>query len=72
MQLYKTSNPSPETLRVSLELFDPRVTEELNLKLEEPFSQEEIIVALTQMHPLKAPGPDGFSTEFYKKHWPLV
>lgn len=72
MRLYKTSNSSPETLCVALELFDPRVTEELNLKLEERFSQEEIIASLAQMHPLKAPGPDGFPAEFYKKHWPSI
>lgn len=35
-------------------------------------SEEEIVVAWTQLLPLKAPRADGFPSEFYKKYWPSI
>ncbi|KAH6775310.1 hypothetical protein C2S52_012871 [Perilla frutescens var. hirtella] len=43
----------------TLAAVNPIVTGEMNSKLNAPFTKEEIIVALSQMHSLKAPGPDG-------------
>ena len=48
------------------------VTSEMNHDLHRPFSNEEVRVALFQMHPSKAPGPDGMSTLFYQKYWHIV
>ena len=50
----------------------PKVTEEMNIVLECPFTDEEIKCAVFQMHPTKAPGPDGMSPGFYQKHWDVV
>ncbi|XP_062158001.1 uncharacterized protein LOC133865598 [Alnus glutinosa] len=36
------------------------------------FTLEEINEALAQMHPLKAPGPDGFGVCFYQQHSDIV
>jgi hypothetical protein len=37
----------------------------MNQKLLEEFIMENINAALSQMQPLKAPRPDGFSANFY-------
>ncbi|CAB4268750.1 unnamed protein product [Prunus armeniaca] len=49
-----------------------RVSEEMNRKLLADFTAEEIKHALFQMHPSKAPGPDGFSPLFYQQYWDVV
>ncbi|XP_074282574.1 uncharacterized protein LOC141607115 [Silene latifolia] len=49
-----------------------RVTEEMNLLLSRNYSEEEVLEALNQMHPLKAPGPDGMNCLFYQTYWHIV
>ena len=49
-----------------------RVTEEMNENLNKSFTREEVAIALKQIHPTKAPGPDGMSTIFYQKYWSIV
>ncbi|KAL0433046.1 UNVERIFIED_CONTAM: protein NO VEIN [Sesamum latifolium] len=44
----------------------------MNEELLRPYTSEEIVHALKQMHPLKSPGPDGMSPIFYQKHWDIV
>lgn len=40
--------------------------------LREIVTYEEIIVALNQMHPYKASGPDGFQGILFKQYWHLI
>lgn len=40
--------------------------------LDAPFSEDEIWAAISQMPSEKAPGPDGFTTDFYKRCWPVI
>ena len=48
----------------------PRVVmEEMNDWLVRDFHPEEVRFALFQMHPSKAPGPDGMTTFFFQKFW---
>ena len=53
-------------------LIPTKVSEEMNHDLIKDFSAEEVRTALRQMHPTKAPGPDGMSAIFYQKYWDIV
>ncbi|KAK1319963.1 hypothetical protein QJS10_CPB04g01501 [Acorus calamus] len=41
-------------------------------KLIAPFTEAEIESAVRRLPPNRAPGPDGFSGEFYKAFWPII
>lgn len=49
-----------------------RVTKDINEQLNQTFTEEEIVIDLKQMHPTKAPGPDGLPALFFHKHWKVV
>ncbi|KAH6770546.1 hypothetical protein C2S52_015349 [Perilla frutescens var. hirtella] len=53
----------------ALDAVETIVTPEMNSMLRTPFTKEEISIALSQMHPSKAPGPDGMSALFFKNSW---
>lgn len=44
----------------------------MNRELLRPFTEDDILLALKQTHPHKAPGLDGLSGSFYKNHWNIV
>lgn len=44
----------------------------MNMELIKDFSGEEILTAIKQMHPTKAPGLDGMSAIFFQKCWSIV
>jgi hypothetical protein len=46
-----------------------RVDMAINSKLDAPFTCEEVKMALFEMYPTKAPGPDGFPAHFFQRHW---
>ena len=48
------------------------VTEEMAQSLVRPYTEEGIRIALFQMHPSKATGPDGMSPFFFQKFWHIV
>jgi hypothetical protein len=49
-----------------------KLSDEDNIKLNEPFSDEEIQAAINSMVKNKAPGPDGIPVEFYQACWPII
>ncbi|PNX78269.1 CNGC5-like protein, partial [Trifolium pratense] len=67
-QLFK-SNPSSHDPILSL--IAPKITQDDNDQLVRPITREELKEALFQMHPDKAPGPDGFNPAFYQHFWDL-
>ena len=55
-----------------LESVEPRVTDAMNDHLTAKFSEDEIKRALDSIGDLKAPGPDGMTSIFFKKFWDVV
>ena len=63
----------------NLTLFDevlhgvkPRVSQEMNDKLLQPFHASEVQIALKQMEANTAPGPNGLPPIFYKQFWAKI
>ena len=55
-----------------LDYVDVRIKREENTALLLPFSKDEFKEAITQMHPDKSPGPDGFNPAFYQRFLDLI
>ena len=55
-----------------LEAIHAKVTDRMNASLLRSFNAYEVEKTLRQMHPLKAPGPDGMPPLFYQHFWPTV
>ena len=51
---------------------EERVSPEMNEELQREFRAEEVWMALKQMHPTKAPGPDGMPPLFYRHFWAMM
>jgi hypothetical protein len=66
--LFKASSTKHDLV---LSLIAPKITQEDNDRLVMPITKEELKEALFQMHPDKAPGPDGFNPAFYQHFWEL-
>jgi hypothetical protein len=49
-----------------------KVSPEMQEELAAPFSDSEVITAITSMKGLAAPGPDGLPALFYQTHWNIV
>ena len=55
-----------------LECVDARVTPSMNEMLQKEYTRGEIFEALQSIGDIKAPGPDGMPSVFYKKCWDTV
>ena len=61
-----------EDVEVVLDGIQPCVTQEMNQNLISQFTKAEVITAMKQMAPLKAPGPNGMPPIFYQSYWHVV
>ncbi|KAL6125577.1 hypothetical protein ACLB2K_073633 [Fragaria x ananassa] len=59
-------------MELVLDTVQRKVTDDMNAKLNKPFTKLDIDEALKQMGPDKSPGEDGFSTRFYQAYWEIV
>ena len=64
--IYKLDQPT--CFEASLSSITSRVFSDMNEDLIAEFKAEEVWYALKQMHPTKAPGPDGMPPIFYKHY----
>ena len=55
-----------------LETIHPKLTNRMNEVLLQEFQVAKVKKALKQMHPLKAPSPDGMPPLFFQHYWPIV
>ena len=69
-KLYTTSFPS--SIAEVTSTIPTRVTNKMNQDLIREFMKKEVEDALKQMHPTKAPRPDGMSAIFFQKYWNIV
>uniref|UniRef100_A0A670HTQ3 Reverse transcriptase domain-containing protein n=2 Tax=Podarcis TaxID=42163 RepID=A0A670HTQ3_PODMU len=66
--LYTSHNPPEREIKKFLAgLTMPTLTDEEQEFMDSPITPEEIDAVLKNLKPHKAPGPDGFTAEFYKK-----
>ena len=68
--MFTSSNPSQfEEILVGLQSV---ITAEMSASLSCEYQAEEVLLALKQMAPLTALGPDGMSPIFYKTYWHII
>ena len=60
---------SCDQMEKCLDAVSSKVTPAMQQMLSSDFTTEEVEVALFQMGPTKAPGPDGMNALFYQKFW---
>ncbi|XP_062021026.1 uncharacterized protein LOC133737505 [Rosa rugosa] len=61
-----------EAIELTLAALQPCVTPEMNQKLCELYTEEEVRIALFQMYPTKSPGPDGMPPLFFQHYWESI
>jgi hypothetical protein len=49
-----------------------KISQEDNYMINQEVTEKELHEALFQLHPDKAPGPDGFTAHFYQKCWHII
>lgn len=67
-----SSSPSLADIQECISVIYHCISVEDNAKLLAPVNLEEINIALYQIGPLKAPGPDGIHATFYHTYWPQL
>ena len=69
-QIFEASNP--EDIEEALSEVSSTITEPMNDNITAPVTEGEVKLALFEMHPEKAPGPDGMVALFYHKFWDIL
>lgn len=70
--IFSSFYPSPEDILKVNDKVKCCEDSEMNVRLTAKFTREEIEAFISQMHPTKAPGPDGFLALFFQKYWAII
>ncbi|KAK6124264.1 hypothetical protein DH2020_042016 [Rehmannia glutinosa] len=70
--IFTSSWPSPQDIDLVTDFITTRVSPEMAVDLDAPFTDIEVKSALFSMGGTKAPGPDGFQPIFFQKNWDLI
>ena len=70
--IFSSSDPGYSTQQSILRYVDESVTPTMNQMLTQEFIADEVRYAPFQMHPIKAPSPDGILALFYQKYWNTI
>ena len=62
----------PRNMERVLGAVDKVVTQDMAHSLTQPYTEEEVRLALFSMHSSKSPGPNGMSPFFFQKYWHIV
>ena len=68
--LYSTSHPT--CILEVLETIPNKINDDMNQRLIQEFTREEVETALNQMHPTKSSGLDGMFAIFFQNYWGIV
>ena len=63
------TSSKPDDFSEILHAVQPKVTNAMNAELTRAYTAQEVRIALKQMYPLKAPGPDGMPPLFFQHFW---
>lgn len=55
-----------------LSCINKSISDQQNIELLGPVTEEEVKLAIFNMHPDKAPGPDGMTPAFFQKNWQVI
>jgi hypothetical protein len=69
-ELFTTAGPL--NVEETCEVVREKLSQEDKVRCAEAFTSDEVLAAIDQMHPLKAPGPDGLPALFFQKYWHIV
>jgi hypothetical protein len=72
-KLYEQPRNEPQDIVAQLTTLSlPTLSDFQAAQLNLPISDEEIVLVVNQLGPLKTPGPDGIPATFYQKFWSTV
>lgn len=70
--MFQVVVPDYNHMHSVINLIQPRVTADMNTDLCAPYTKLEVPLALFQMYPAKAPGPDGLPPLFFQQYWDII
>lgn len=68
-KLFTSSHPDINYIDEAIDELEEKISREDNMKLLTPFTSEDVLNAVKDMNPTKAPGEDGLPALFYQKFW---